>query len=213
MIRFATRWTLLAVLASGPAAATDPDDINEGQLRFVDPAPSEDLYTQTKHITLSADSLASGWVASKQCHYRLDPVPALQVVFAPDRVRRLRIVQADNIGRARVEGSSVQLDQVGEAAVLCLVNESRVLEPDVLTGGYTLRLGPFMRRFLDGYFPLHIKLAIDYPPDRLRLTAIQPDELGRHARHLPGSVRIDAIFEGRLDLSLHFDALNTDARP
>lgn len=200
---------LLGLLwAGGAGAVSDFDllDINEGELRFLTEPPAPPPPLQSTHVQISEDSLQTGWVRVKQCYYRLDPVAAMQVVFAPGRVRHLQILSAHHIARAWVEENSVQLEQVGRDAVLCILSENRSLAANGPEGGYVWRGGPYLRRFLDGYFPMHVKLAVDYPAARLRLTAIEPPAVKLKAVTLPGHVHLDVLFEGRLDVNLRFAA-------
>lgn len=200
---------LLGLLWAGPTGAVsdfDLLDINEGELRFLTEPPAQPPHLQSTHVQISEESLKTGWVRVKQCHYHLDRVRAMQVVFAKDRVRDLQILQADNIARAWVEQNSVQLEQVGPDAVLCILSENRSFQANGPDGGYEWHGGPYMRRFLDGYFPMHVKLAVDYPAARLRLTAIEPQAVKLKAVTFPGHVRLDVLFEGRLDIHLRFAA-------
>lgn len=193
-------WGILAITASLAAAE---DEIAGRDLRFLPALPAPSIHYHHKHLTFTDDSLVTGWAGHQQCHYHLDQVPALEVVFKKGRVRHLRITRAEHIGRAWVEENSVQLKDVGADAVLCIESESRVLKRDVQTGRYTLNSGPYMRRYLDGYFPMRVTLIVDYPT-RLRLDDIQPPELRLKATNLPGHLQLDAIFEGQLDIDLRF---------
>jgi hypothetical protein len=193
----------LAVLV--PAATGD--EISEGELRFLAAPPDQPLHHDYKHLLITPESLKSGWIVSRQCHYHLDQVGALEVVFRPGRVRGLEITRSDNIEHARVEGSSVQLKNVGPRAVLCLQSENRALERDPLTGEFILSSGPFMRRFLDGYFPMQLSLHLDYPARLLRLAELEPVELRLKAHTAPGHLRLNATFEGKLFIVARFTAL------
>lgn len=197
------RAALLGVLAQCATLAAADDDIAGRELHFLPALPAQPVHYHQKHLTLNADSLASGWADHQQCHYHLDQVAALEVVFKKEHVRKLAITRAEHIGRAWIEDSSVQLQNVGPDAVLCISSESRVLKHDVLTGSYTLNSGPYMRRYLDGYFPMRVTLIVDYPAT-LQLDDMQPSELRLHAINLPGHLQIDTVFEGQLDIDLRF---------
>ena len=194
---------LLVVLAQLATPVLADDDIAGRELRFLPALPPQPIHYHHKHLTLSADSLKSGWADHQQCHYHLDPVAALEVVFKKEHVRKLAIRRAEHIGRTWIEDSSVQLQDVGTDAVLCIASESRVLRQDGLSGHYTLSSGPYMRRYLDGYFPMQLTLIVDYPT-QLQLNDIQPPELRLHAIDLPGHLQIDAVFEGQLVITLGF---------
>ena len=179
-------------------AAAGADEINEGELHFLSNPPAEPPHHHTRHILITHDSLRTGWVTSKQCHHNLDRVRAMEIVFGAGRVRNLRVLRADNIGRTWIEGDSVQMETIGANAVICLISENRALDYNPVLKTYTLASGPFMRRFLDGYFPIRVSLAIDYPTDALTLKELNPPELRLYATTPPGHVRIDTLFEGRL---------------
>jgi hypothetical protein len=202
-------WAAPFLLLSAVFASGDSDfdilDIGGSELRFLSAAPAKPPHFHQSRVVISADSLRTGWVHTKQCHYHLDQVNALQVVFRPGRVRNLRILQADNVGKAWVEGASVQLENVGADAVLCIANEHLALtrSPD---GSIEWRGGPYMRRFLDGYFPMQVQLVLDYPDSLLRMQSIEPVALKFHMLDNPGQIRLDALFEGRLDVEVRFIA-------
>lgn len=191
---------------AGAVPAPAATEIAGHELRIlsapVDPPP----HHHSKHLIIRPESLRTGWVIDRQCHENLDPVAAMQVVFGAGKVRKLRITRSDNIGAARVEGDSVQLERVGANAVLCLESENRALEYDPLLRQYTLVSGPYMRRFLDGYFPMRVSFNLEYPPQRLRLVGLQPAVLRAGASTPPGRVRIETLFEGELRLVLRFEA-------
>ena len=208
------KYLLAVVISTGLAVATHADDelemldINEGELRFLTETPKEPPHEQSTHILVNEDSLRSGWITMRQCHYHLAPVNAMQVLFNEERARHIKIVQADNIKRAWVEKASVQLEGVAKEAVLCIQSENRSLRRNGVDGMYEWRGGPYMRRFLDGYFPMHVKVAIDFPAKQLQLRAIEPAALRLKATTVPGHVRLDAMFEGRLTITTQFAPIN-----
>lgn len=198
---------LTGTLFAPPVLAADEFDlldINEGELRFLERPPEKSPHLHSTHVFISDESLKTGWVTAKQCHYNLDQVSALQVVFNPRRVRRIEILQVENIERAWVEGASVQVTNIGKNAVLCLLSENLAIKHNAADGTYEWHGGPYMRRFLDGYFPMQVKVAIDYPPDRVRLESIDPGTLRFKTVAQPGLIRLDALFEGRLDIAIRF---------
>ncbi len=200
---------LFALLFVACCAHADPDatDINEGELHFLTKPPADPPYLQSSHATIGEESLASGWVSVKQCHYHLDRVPAMQVVFDKERVRNLEILQADHIGRAWIEDASVQLTDVGADAVLCIGSENKSLRRNARDGSVEWHGGPYMRRFLDGYFPMQVRLVLDYPANRLQLTRLEPAVLKLKAVTVTGQIRLDVLFEGRLDIVATFHPL------
>ena len=70
--------------------------------------------------------------------------------------------------------------------------------------GTEMRL-PYHRRFLDGYYPYHLKLKLSYPGRKLRLDRLQPSaQAGFEVTSTSGSLGIESWFEGELTISLEF---------
>jgi hypothetical protein len=207
--------------APGPAATGDdwaddwPDEpdlaeqiaaVNDGELEFLPADAADGAHAHLNRIRITADSLDGGWVTLVQCHENLDAVPAAQILFRAGGIRNLAIDEARNIGRAWVEGHSVQLQDVGRDARLCLRAESRALHA-LGDGLYRLRNGPYMRRFLDGYYPMRVALNIDYPADLIRLVGQSPaSQAGFDVQTSEHGVDVDATFEGRLVTCFDFCA-------
>lgn len=219
---------LLASLTLLPATlpATDPDEawleddgefraleVNDGELRFIDRPTGKPVHHHHNIIELSASSLEDGWVRLLQCHEHLDAVRRAQVVYNEERSRGLEVTAVENIGRAWVEGASVQLEDVGPQARLCVRAETRALIANG-DGSYTLRNGPFMRRFLDGYYPMRVSMDIRFPGRQLRFAGIQPPrQEGFDVTASTQGVQIDAWFEGRLQTEVRFDSCKRAGPP
>jgi len=187
-----------------PDAFDEPDlmeltsRVNDGELAFLDPAAAEGAHVHMNHVVVTAGSLDDGWVSLEQCHEHLDAVPAAQILFRAGGIRDLTITASDDIGRAWVDGHSVQLENVGTHARLCVRGKSRALI-QLGDGHYRLRNGPYLRRFLDGFYPMRVSLSIDYPAERLRLVGQSPPgQPGFDVSEQEGRLDIDATFEGRL---------------
>jgi hypothetical protein len=196
----------------GPADA-DPDfpedfdasTINEGELEFLANPPEKPVHTHHNQIFLKPTSLEDGWAALYQCHTHLDPVPAAQIVFHTERIRQLQVDQFTGIGSATVDGASVQLEAVDPGAKICLSAESRVVVPQP-GSGFQVRNGPFMRSFLDGYYPMHVMLEISLPPGRWTLARSEPaPQPGFVVSYGEGKVRVDAWFSGQLRTRFYFE--------
>lgn len=187
-------------------APPDPSaaDVNEGQLAFLAQRPAKRVHHLSNTLTISDKTLIDGWADLRQCHQNLDKVPATQIVFRADRIRDLRILSFNGIKEAKVEGSSVQLRDVGEGAKICLTlkTKSLYLQPD---GTYHISNGPFMRKFLDGYYPMHVSMEVVLNSKKLRFYDITPaKQTGFSVAVLPHMVEFDAWFEGRLTTLIRF---------
>ncbi len=179
-------------------------DVNEGDLRFLSAAPPTPVHHHQNLITVSKESLLSGWVKLEQCHRHLDPVPDLQIVYRQDRIRDIAIVRSENIGRSRVEQNSVQMEQIGRNALICIEAETQALTADG-EHRYSLSNGPYMRRFLDGYYPMRVSLRVRMEAPGLRFLDIHPAPqpgfaVSQHAHE----VAFEAWFEGELRTRIRF---------
>ncbi|WP_156427850.1 hypothetical protein [Thiohalocapsa sp. ML1] len=219
-VRSAVRLLFAAILSACcgalSAAGTDADDdwpdwareeqdlmeqiaaVNEGDLHFLPAERAVGEHNHLNRIRITRDSLDGGWVTLEQCHENIDAVPAAQILFRAGGIRDLTIASSRNIGRAWVEGHSVQLENVGAEAVLCIQAESQALS-DLGDGHYRLRNGPYMRRFLDGYYPMRVTLDIEYPAELIEVVGQSPaSQPGFSVRNGGSDLSVDATFEGRL---------------
>ena len=148
--------------------------------------------------------IKTGCINLQQCHDNLDIFTRLQIFYKEGKIRNLRITENNNIGEGRVEGHTVQLTDVKKHARLCIEAESRALiaQDD---GSFVMQNGPFMRKFLDGYFPMRVSIDIQLPAN-LSFVAIEPVEqkgftVTRGKQHL----YLDTWFEGRLVTQFKFE--------
>ena len=208
---------VLTGLAGASAAAPSAEEVeawfdapsagavNEGDLVFLTRRPDRPVHTQSNDIVISEQSLADGWVRLLQCHENLDQVSRTQIVFRPGRVRDLKVESSRQVAKAWVEGASVQLQDIGPAARVCLSAQSRALEaqPDA---SLMLKNGPFMRRFLDGYYPMHVSLRVRMDAPTLRFAGLTPaPRAGFELTQGGREVRWEAWFEGRLVTRMRFE--------
>jgi len=201
-----------ALVCAGMAHAAESDpgfesatDVNEGPLHFLSSLPAKPVHHHQNHIRIEPDSLASGWVSLSQCHDHLDAVPSAQITFREGFVRDLRVDVFSHIRDAWIEGSSVQLRQVEPGARLCLSAQIRALR-NIGNGYFNLINGPYMRKFLDGYYPMRVTLTVDYPAQALTLLDVSPSvQPGLLIVEQPGAIRVEAVFEGELQTMIQFE--------
>ncbi len=92
----------------------------------------------------------------------------------------------------------MQLTDIGADSSLCLDADSRALRATG-DGGYQVNNGPFMRRFLDGYYPMRVSEKILLADSGLRFAGIKPArQPGFEVEFDAESISFDAWFEGRL---------------
>lgn len=209
----ATRFAFLAVLLPALAWASPSDDelffksvsdVNDGDLHFLTQEPAKPVHHHQNHLFLDDHSLSTGWVRLEQCHQHLDAVPTMQIVYSKDRIRKLAVLRSENIGKSWVHEHTVQMERVEHNALICISAESLALNADG-KGGYSLSNGPYMRRFLDGYYPMRVSMDVTLETDRLRFVDVSPApqpgfRFARDGAHLG----YDALFEGRLSTILRF---------
>lgn len=208
-------WALTLLLVATAAWSADPDDlyfkgtadVNEGELHFLTAPPDKPVHHHLNRITILNSSLEDGWVRLDQCHRNLDAVPSAEVTYRPGRVRNLRITRAVHIDSAWAEEHSVQLRNVQRGAELCVQAETLALMRNG-ESGYSLNNGPYMRRFLDGFYPMRVSMTVRLNTDRLRFVASTPaDQPGFVLRQQGNEVGYDALFEGILTTVLRFDRI------
>ena len=184
-------------------------DVNEGSLVFLNRKPSKPVHHHHNHLVISAHSLETGWVWLRQCHDNLDQVPRAQIVFKPGRVRDLQITTNNNIADSWVEDNTVQLRDVRAGARLCVTAWTRALESRA-DGQFAMSNGPFMRKFLDGYYPMHVSMDINFTGTGLQLISVSPkQQTGFAINQQPESISFEAWFEGRLKTELMFSAASS----
>jgi len=172
--------------------------VNEGELHFLSQSPEKKPHSHHNQITITARSLTDGWVELNQCHENLDPTAAIDIRFNKDRIRKLTILAEENIEHVRINGHIIELLNVQPQAKLCLKAESQALQR-IGPGKLKLRNGPFMRRFLDGFYPMKVSLKIQWPSQLIELAAYTP-EPGNSGKVVSrqNSISWEAVFEGKL---------------
>lgn len=176
--------------------------INEGELSFLDKAPEKPVHHHHNTLIVLPESIQTGWVKLEQCHENLDLFPSAQIVYNKDKVRNIKLTAQKNIGHAWVEGPSVQLTDIKQGARVCIEAESRALIAQS-DGSFIMKSGPFMRKFLDGYFPMRVSMNVKLPKG-MHFVSIEPEEQ-KGFRVIKGKqgIHFDAFFEGRLITKIH----------
>lgn len=181
-------------------------DVNGGDLVFLTEPPPVPVHHHHSRIILDPDSLDNGWVTVIQCHSHLDAVPRSQVLYHQTRARHLLILSYKNIKKAWIEGHTVQLADIEHGASICIQARTRTLEFNE-DGSFSLRGGPFMRRFLDGYYPMRVSMSIEVPREYLRFVHTRPQRQdGFEVHETPEGVHVDTWFEGKLYTEVLFEA-------
>jgi hypothetical protein len=178
-------------------------EVNEGELQLLEQPPAAAAHYHHNRMMITEQSLKDGWVTMYQCHSDLDKVHASQIVYDADHIRDIEIQSAVNIGSARVEGNTVQMTDIEAESEICISADKRALS--YADGSYYLRLGPFMRRFLDGYYPMHVRVEVCYP-DIIELVKTKPVNAINHWNTAKQRFHadIDVWVVGKLDIEFVF---------
>jgi len=182
-------------------------DVNEGQLEFLVKPPKKIVHHHHNSIVITPQSLKDGWVQLKQCHANLDKVPALQIVFNKERIRNLRVVEQKNVAQAWATTDTIQLRHISAEAKLCLSAEVKTLTNNQ-DGTYSMASGPYMRRFLDGFYPMRVSADVKLDTRDLCLAALTPDsQQGFEVWNEERTIHYNAWFEGKLYTNFTFFSL------
>jgi len=167
------------------------------EVRFLEAFDLSDHYSMTNDITLTEQSLETGWADLLQCHHNLDAVGQLQIVYNPEHTRQIEILSQQQVEFAWVEGASVQMLNLQQGAQICIHAQTLALEK--MEKGYLIERGPFMRRFLDGYFPMHVELTLNWAGLDFEATQIIPEsQPGLVVKTAKNGLQINYYFQGQL---------------
>ncbi len=174
-----------------------PSKSSDSQLKFIPPVSTPTLHS-INTINILNSSISNGWVGLAQCYKHLDAVPDMEVTYQYKNMRKLTIKSTQNIERAFIRGNSVQLDNVGKNASLCIQAEVQILYKNI-DGTFRLVNGPFHRQFLDSFFPYHLTMNIHYPVSQLEVVSHKPQQQTSFiVNQNPGVISFDTFFTGKL---------------
>jgi hypothetical protein len=197
MLKSALLTALLFFNAS--AWALDFSDIaTEGQIKYLKERPDPGAYSYESRVNITAASLESGSVQIATCHYQLDPIRKVVIVFNPSRIQAIAVKSLDKMASAEVKNNQVVLTDVERGASICIDLQSKALD-QVGAGQYRLNAGPLMRRYLDGYLPMAAKIRVDWPTNMLTVEKTTPSEKeGIQVVQGNDGVQLDMIFAGKM---------------
>jgi hypothetical protein len=190
-------FTLL--LCSASAFALEFSDIaTEGQIKYLKERPDPNAYSYESRVKITAASLESGSVQIATCHYQLDPIRKVVIVFNPNRIQAIAVKSIDKMASAEVKNNQVILTDVERGASICIDLQSKALD-QVGAGQYRLNAGPLMRRYLDGYLPMAAKIRVDWPSNMLIVEKTAPSEKeGIQVVQGNDGVQLNMIFAGKM---------------
>ena len=175
--------------------------VNGGQLNWLTENQTQGQYGLENSLILERSSLSDGWVQFTQCHNNLDAIRKIVVQYNPKNTRGLKVQSSEKIDSVSIDESNraAVLTGVGKQARVCIAGESKSLEETA--DGYLLKRGPYMRKFLDGYYPMALKETLTWSQTGLKLvTEGMQSQHGQSYDYSASSQKLVAKywFEGRL---------------
>jgi len=179
--------------------------VNEGDLEFLSSPPDKPPHELHNKYKIDSKSIKDGWVDLVQCHENLDKVRVAQILYHGRRTRDIKVLSSTGIEKTWVEKNSVQMVDITDNARICVSAKVLSLYSN-FDGTYSLRNGPFHRRFLDGYYPMRVTMDVELPKGKLSFGAIEPvEQAGFSVDHDKQGMRVDALFVGQLSIEVYFD--------
>jgi hypothetical protein len=174
------------------------DIATEGQIKYLKERPDPGAYSYESRVKITPASLSSGSVEIATCHYQLDPIRKVVIVFNPNRIQAIAVKSIDKMASAEVKNNQVVLTDVERGASICIDLQSKALD-QVGVSQYRLNAGPLMRRYLDGYLPMAAKIRVDWPTNMLTVEKTTPSEKeGIQVVQGNDGVQLDMIFAGKM---------------
>jgi hypothetical protein len=195
--------TALLFCSASVFALEFSDIATEGQIKYLKERPDPGAYSYESRVKITAASLESGSVQIATCHYQLDPIRKVVIVFNPSRIQAIAVKSIEKMASAEVKNNQVVLTDVERGASICIDLQSKALDP-VGSGQYRLNAGPLMRRYLDGYLPMAAKIRVDWPTDMLTVEKTAPSEKeGIQVVQGNDGVQLDMIFAGKMNAQIY----------
>ena len=177
--------------------------VNDGQLTFLNSKVKKGTFSSDIDIKIDQNSIDNGWVTLTQCYSNLDSIHRTAIVFRKNLIKNLTILSSKNIKLAEVSGNKVLLQDVTNNASLCVgINSRTFYQNEDLS--FSLVVGPYHRKFLDGYYPYHLNLNIHYDPKLKFNYSLPKSQPGFEIKDQSSSLLINTLFEGRLKTEFRF---------
>jgi hypothetical protein len=179
------------------------DIATEGQIKYMKERPDPGAYSYESRIKITPASLESGSVEIATCHYQLDPIRKVVIVFNANRIQAIAVKSVDKMATAEVKNNQVVLTDVERGASICIDLQSKALD-QVGVGQYRLNAGPLMRHYFDGFLPMAAKLRVDWPANMLVVEKTMPSENECiEVVHGNDGVQLNMIFAGKMSAQIY----------
>ena len=179
-------------------------EISSETLKFLDPKEVPNGYWLDNYITIDKNALKTGWVKFEQCHYNLDPTNLITITYNKERTKTLDVKHAFGIEKHTINGTDIDLKNIQKGAEICVLGETKTLF--TTPTGFVMKRGPYMRRFMDGYYPMHVEENITFPPSIKPKEDFYNNELGKIFNNSDNLIKALYWFEGELRTVYPFKA-------
>lgn len=183
----------------------DITEKNEAKLKFIKPPSNSQPLHSINKLIISQESIDDGWVDLHQCYRHLDKLPEVDITYYYRSIKNLTLISKKNIDSAILKDQSITLKNIKDNAEICISAEVRVFyqNPDQ---SFSLVNGPYHRRFLDGFYPFHVSLNIQYPDQLLSLQETFPKPTQNFSvTNINNKLLIETYFEGILNIEVRFN--------
>lgn len=177
---------------------------NEAKLKFIKPPLNSQPLHSTNKLIISHKSINDGWVDLHQCYRHLDKLPEVDITYYYRSIKNLTLISKKNIDSAIIKDQSITLKNIKDNAEICVSAEVRIFyqNPDQ---SFSLANGPYHRRFLDGFYPFHVSLNIQYPDQLLSFQKTYPKPTQNFSvTNINNKLLIETYFEGILNIEVRF---------
>ncbi|HHT00524.1 MAG TPA: hypothetical protein ENK73_06685 [Thiomicrospira sp.] len=157
---------------------------------------TKDSYWLKNNLKINNQSIKTGWIEFSQCHFKLDAINKIEVAYQPDLTRNIKVLSYKGIEHIKVENSGVVLNNVSSDAQICISGESKTLK--TIKNGFSIQRGPYMRKFLDGYYPMIVEESIEFDNLTARLTKHLPTNPLKRPDLNQATYDFSYSFEGQL---------------
>ncbi len=182
----------------GDTVSPDQTQTTSPELTFLLEEPERTPHHHQNQIRITPSSLEDGWADLRQCHNDVAAIRRMVIVYNEATIDELQVESTRNIESARAEGDRVDLRGVEKDAEVCVTARMKIVEHEG-DGVYRLENGPFVRRFLDGYFPMRVTMAVSWGDLDLRLAETEPAaQDGFEVVTSDHGFMFDTLFEGEL---------------
>lgn len=137
--------------------------VQDSPIKWVNPQKTENQYALTNEITITNNSFKTGFVNFSQCHTHLDAIRAIDIVYNPETTQQLKVLSSQKIQKVIAHAASIELKNVEKGAEVCVAGKVKTFRFDQQNQAWVLLRGPYMRKFLDGYYPMHVQETIQWP--------------------------------------------------